>query len=180
MRPSDLKRITDGTGATAVLSLQHDECLARFRIDYREMERDGEALGLTMSRCPIRDFDPEDTQRRLPQAVRALAALRGAEHRTYVHCTAGISRAPLTVFGYLTLIEGWGGDRARNLIIAGRPESIPYWEAFDAARMDLVAELWESIERRTSELLRLGVTSTEREARRRAEAEAIRAALSEG
>jgi len=178
MEPADLGRIIEGTGATAVLSLQHEECLARFNIDYPEMECGGRELGLAMSRCAIRDFDPEDTQRRLPEAVRALAAFQGEGHRTYVHCTAGISRAPLAVFGYLTLVAGVSEDRARELIMAGRPESIPYWEAYDETRADLVAELWESIDRRASELLRLGGVSDERIARSRAEIEVIREALS--
>lgn len=178
MEPTDLKRIADGTGATAVLSLQHDECLARFNIDYPAMESGGRELGLAMSRCAIRDFDPEHTQERLPEAVRSLAALQGKGHRTYVHCTAGISRAPLTVFGYLTLVEELPEGRARDLIVAGRPESVPYWEAYEEARADLVAELWDSIEQRASELIRLGKATDKRQARRRAEAEIIREVLS--
>ena len=39
MEPADLGRIIEGTGVTAVLALQHEECLARFNIDYPEMER---------------------------------------------------------------------------------------------------------------------------------------------
>jgi hypothetical protein len=178
--PDDLERIMEKTGATAVLSLQHDECLARYGIDYAEMERGGAELGLVMSRCPIRDFDPSDTQKRLPEAVRALAVLQTGGHRTYVHCTAGISRAPLTVFGYLTLVAEVSEDRARQLIVAGRPGSIPYWEAYDAARTDLLAELREPIERRASELQESGTSSSRSEARNRAEVEILRATLSMG
>ena len=179
MEPGDLVRIMEGTGAGAVLSLQHDECLARFNIDYPRMSLAGGDLGLTMSRCPIRDFDPQDTKKCLPQAVRALAALLQKEHRTYVHCTAGISRAPLTVFAYLTLVAEVREERARELIMTGRPESIPYWEAYDEARAGMVAGLWEMIDRRASELLRLGIASDGRRARRQAETEVIREALSE-
>ena len=178
MTPCDLGRIREGTGATAVLSLQHDECLARFKIDYSGMRRGGEELGLVMVRCPIRDFDPRHAQKRLPDAVRSLADLQAEGHRTYVHCTAGISRAPLTVFGYLTLVGDISLDRARELIIEGRPGSIPYWEAYDGARADLVAEFGERIERRASELKRLGPDPIGSEARRKAETEILRAVLS--
>jgi hypothetical protein len=178
MAPADLRLITEGTGATAVLSLQHDECLARFNIDYAEIARLGEELGLAMARCPIRDFDPQHTQERLPEAVRALACLQAVGHRTYVHCTAGISRAPLTVFGYLTLVAGIPEDRARELVATGRPESVPYWDAYAGARADLIAELSESIERRVLELEKFGISSSLSEARNRAEIEIIRAALS--
>lgn len=178
MTPRDLERIRRRTGATAVLSLQHDECLARWSIDYSEMRCEGEKIGLAMARCPIRDFDPQHTHERLPAAVRSLAGLQAKGHHTYVHCTAGISRAPLTVFGYLTLVAGISEDRARELVIAGRPDSIPYWEAYDRTRADLVAELGESIARRASELQRLGVSPNGSDARQKAEAEILRAVLS--
>jgi hypothetical protein len=141
MAPADLRLITEGTGATAVLSLQH-------------------------------------AQERLPEAVRALACLQAVGHRTYVHCTAGISRAPLTVFGYLTLVAGIPEDRARELVATGRPESVPYWDAYAGARADLIADLSESIERRVLELEKFGISSSLSEARNRAEIEIIRAALS--
>ncbi len=178
MDPRDLERIREGTGATALLSLQHDECLARFNIDYSEMRRGGEDLGLLMARCPIRDFDPLETQERLPDAVRSLARLQVEGNRTYVHCTAGISRAPLTVFAYLTLVGGVSRERALELIIEGRPDSIPYWEAYEGARADLLAQFGESIRRRALELERLRVSLTGSEARHKAEMEVLREALS--
>ena len=178
MAPGDLELIKDRAGITAVLSLQHDECLAHWDINYSEMSRHGSQLGLVMVRSPIRDFDPVDTQRRLPDAVRSLARLQAEGHHTYVHCTAGISRAPLTVFGYLTLVAGIPRHRALRLVMEGRPESVPYWEAYDGARADLVAEFREAIERRKSELQRLGASKDGTEVRDRAEAEILRAVLS--
>ena len=42
----------------------------------------------------------------LPEAVRMLYALKHAlGKRVYVHCTAGINRATLTVVGYLTFVQ---------------------------------------------------------------------------
>lgn len=176
--PGDLERIKQRLGVTAVLSLQHDECLAHWDIDYCEMSREGRKLGLVMVRCPIRDFDPEDTQRRLPDAVRSLAGLQAEGHNTYVHCTAGISRAPLTVFAYLTLVGGISGDRARRLVMEGRPGSIPYWEAYEGARADLVTEFREAIERRASEFRRREVGRRASDVLAEAESEILRAVLS--
>jgi hypothetical protein len=178
MVPGDLQLIKDQASVTAVLSLQHDECLAHWDINYCEMSRHGSQLGLVMVRSPIRDFDPADTQRRLPNAVRSLAKLQADGHHTYVHCTAGISRAPLTVFGYLTLVAGISRHHALRLVMEGRPESTPYWEAYDGARADLVAEFREEIECRASELQRLRVSNNGTEARDRAEAEILRSVLS--
>ena len=42
----------------------------------------------------------------LPEAVRMLYVLKHAlGKRVYVHCTAGINRATLTVVGYLTFVQ---------------------------------------------------------------------------
>jgi hypothetical protein len=180
MVPRDLGRVKEALGVSAVLSLQHDECLTHWNIDYAEMSREGRRLGLVMERIPIRDFDPRDTRRRLPDAVKALASLRTAGHHTYVHCTAGISRAPLMVFGYLTLVEGMPSEYARMLIMEARPESVPYWEACEEARVDLAIEYREAIEQRACELRRLGRSGNYDEALCRAESEILRAALSEG
>ena len=177
MVPADLERIRTGAGVTAVLSLQHDECLARWAIDYAEMHNEGRRLGLAMARLPIRDFDPEETRIHLPEAIRSLARLQAQGNRTYVHCTAGISRAPLTVFGYLTLVEGLEEAAARDLIMAKRPESIPYWEAYEAARADLSAVHMEAIKQRAAELDRSGLFPGKGAAMNRAEAEVLSRAL---
>jgi hypothetical protein len=157
MRPDDLQCIAERTGATALFSLQHDDCHAYWKIDYRELQQAGARLGLAMHRCPIRDFDIADMRRQLPQAIRQLARLQRDGHRTYVHCTAGLGRAPLTVLGYLTLVEGQNPEQAMQLILRGRPGAVPAWEAYHGCCEDLVAAHREAIERRAYELYQQGV-----------------------
>jgi hypothetical protein len=41
----------------------------------------------------------------LPEAIRALNVLISRGKKVYVHCTAGINRATLTVVGYLTFVR---------------------------------------------------------------------------
>jgi len=176
--PADLEEIKVSTGVAAVMSLQHDECLAHYGIDFDRMRRKGEALGLVMERCPIRDFDPRETRRLLPDAVKKLAGLQARGHRTYVHCTAGISRAPLTVFGYLALVAGVDEDEARRMIMDRRPGAVPYWEAYDGAREDLKAQHRELIERRVSELAGDNLSLDGARVESRAEAEILREVLS--
>ena len=89
MTPADLERIRTRAGVSAVLSLQHNDCLARWGIDYVQMCTHGEKLGLRMARSPMREFDTGDQRRCLPNAVAALAQIQSQGHRTYVHCTAG-------------------------------------------------------------------------------------------
>jgi hypothetical protein len=176
--PADLEEIRDSTGVSAVMSLQHNECLAHYGIDFDRMSRQGDILGLAMERCPIRDFDPRETRRLLPDAVKKLAGLQSLGHRTYVHCTAGISRAPLTVFGYLALVAGVDESKARKMIMDGRPGAVPYWEAYDGARADLRALHRETIERRASELAGDNLSLDGSRIESRAEAEILREALS--
>ena len=50
----------------------------------------------------------------------------GLGRKTYVHCTAGINRASLTVLGYLTFCQGMELGKALNIIRTCRPQSNPY------------------------------------------------------
>ena len=157
MTPSDLMRIHLKAGATGVLSLQHDDCLAYWGIHYAAMHRAGEALGLTMARCPIRDFDVGDMRKHLPAAVALLSGLLSHGLRVYVHCTAGMGRAPTVVLGYLSLVEGYSGDDAIRTILRGRPEAMPALEAYYGCLDDLVDRYRQTIEQRAYELYQRGV-----------------------
>jgi hypothetical protein len=138
MTTADLDRIGAEAGVSAVLSVQHDDCLAYWNIDYAEMRTHGEKLGLRMARSPMRDFDIPDQRRHLAQAVRTLADLQSERHCTHVHCTAGLGRAPLTVLSYLVWVEGLSPEEAIVLIHRGRPGAVPAWEAHHGCRADLV------------------------------------------
>lgn len=157
MEFDDLRRIHAEAGASGVLSLQHDDCLANWDIDYTAMNHIGAELGLIMERYPIRDFDVPDMRRCLPAAIMKLANLRAQKLRTYVHCTAGLGRAPLVVLGYLTLVEGYSPNAAIRLILDGRPGAAPSWEAYHGCCQDLIARHRVAIERRAYELYKLGV-----------------------
>ena len=177
METADIDSIHAGTGATAILSVQHDDCLNRLRIDYAHHTRHGGKRGLAMVRRPMRDFDPPDQRRYLPRAVRALAVLQAAGHRTYVHCTAGINRAPLTVLAYLTFIEGQHLDDALAQLRAARPAVEPTWEAYFGCREDKLAGRKGAIQQRASALSQGAEDQGPVGNRRRAEAEALRTAL---
>ena len=139
IRPSDIDRIYDDTGVSAVLSVQTEECRSALGIHYDELEEHASSRGLLLLNAPIRDFDAEDQRKRLPCAVERLGALLTGGHRTYVHCTAGINRAPLVVLAYLTFVAGMPVADAVALIKRGRPEASPYWDAYYGCRNDALA-----------------------------------------
>jgi hypothetical protein len=177
LRPDDLQSIAQGAKASALFSLQHDDCHAYWKIDYEEMQRAGVRLGLILARCPIRDFDIHDMRRQLPQAIAQLAALQHDGHRTYVHCTAGLGRAPLTVLGYLTLVEGQDPEQAIQLILKGRPGAVPAWEAYHGCCQDLVTSHREAIEFRAYELYQRGANRDANADWYQARAEVLRSCL---
>jgi len=153
--PRDLERIAAETNVSAVLSLQHDACLAYWKIDSAQMCALGASLGLRMVRIPMRDFDVAEQRRSLPYAVAALADLQAHALRTYVHCTAGLGRAPLTVLSYLVWIEDWSPADAIEAIHHGRPGAVPAWEAYYGCSQDLVGAHRARIEQRAYELFQL-------------------------
>lgn len=149
---SDLDAIRGATRASALLSVQHDECLEKLGIDYAAYVRHGRRLGLTMERQPPRDFDPADQRRGLPAAVCGLHGLLRQGHRVYVHCTAGINRSPRVVLAYLTLGEGIGLEAAMTLLVRARPEVFPTWEAYHGCWRELTARHEDRIRQRAAEL----------------------------
>ena len=96
----DLRDLKD-RGITAVLNVQTDEDFRDRGIDWPEMEESYRSLGLEVNRVPMRDFDPEDQRRHLPEAVNTLAALLAEGRIVYLHCNAGTGRSPLVAMAYL-------------------------------------------------------------------------------
>lgn len=139
MTPEDLERIHHEASCSAILSVQHDDCMAYWGIDEAALQARAEALGMQRARRPMRDFVVEDQRRHLAKAVSALAAMQRAGHRTYVHCTAGLGRAPLTIWSYLSWVEGVASEDAVALIKARRAGAVPAPEAHAGCREDLLA-----------------------------------------
>ena len=178
MTTADVGRLRHEAGASALLSLQHDDCLAYWGIDYRDMHAMGSTLGIAMERCQIRDFDISDMRLRLPRAVHKLARLLNAGHRVYVHCTAGMGRSPLTVWAYLAVIDGQEPWEALRKIKLARPEAVPSPEAFEGFRQDMAARHHDRIARRAYDLYLQGAhPGNAEEDWRQAEAQVVRQAL---
>jgi protein-tyrosine phosphatase len=133
--PVDVDRLTSGPRITAVLNLQTDEDFVNQGLDWDAVHNQYQARDLVVARWPIRDFDPHDLRQRLAGAVEQLHALLGVGHRVYVHCTAGIGRAPGVAIAYLTWIQGWDLERAYRFVTEQRA-CAPYIEAIRQATLD--------------------------------------------
>lgn len=74
----------------------------KFGIDFGAIQdRCNQLGGIRMVRCPIADFDARSLRAALPGTVTCLASLLAAGHTVYVHCTAGLGRAPGVAITYL-------------------------------------------------------------------------------
>ena len=69
----------------------------------------------------------------LAEPVKVLNELLQSGHRVYVHCNAGVCRAPATVLGYLCHYRGMTIDEGLNYIREQRPQANPYISAVQQA-----------------------------------------------
>ncbi len=122
---------------TAVVSLQSDHDLAGFRIDWKKLQDGYKQNNIAIERFPIIDFDEVDLGNRLAEPIQALNALLAVGHRVYVHCNAGICRAPATVLGYLCHYKEMPIEQGLNYIRQNRPQANPYKRAVVRALANL-------------------------------------------
>lgn len=132
----DLDRLKAGPKITAVLNLQTDADFKALRVNWPRIKQGYIEREMLCERWPITDFSPEDLERRLRGASNLLGDLVSAGHRVYVHCTAGVGRAPATVIGYLAWHKGMDLDEAYNLVKSLR-SCDPYIDAIRSVHMNL-------------------------------------------
>jgi len=103
---TDIDRLKADFGVTAVLSLQTEDDLRCWGIDWPDLEAHYRATRIAVRRTPVRDFDSASLCENLPRCVGELKSLLESGHTVYVHCNAGINRSPSTIIAYLHWVEG--------------------------------------------------------------------------
>lgn len=78
---------------------------------------------------PIHDFNEEDLTNKLNSAALTLKSLLDEGRKTYVHCTAGMGRAPACVLVYLCLFKGMEPVQADLFVKSYRKVSVPNMRA---------------------------------------------------
>jgi len=138
-RAEDVDTLAEQEDVRTVLCLQEDSDMAYFSLDVGPIRaRCAERSDIKHLRHAIRDFDPFSLRRRLPGAVALLAATAAAQGGTaYVHCTAGLGRAPATALAYMWWMKGIPLDEAYALLTGIRPCK-PKADAIRAAAVDLL------------------------------------------
>eukprot|EP01023_Acetabularia_acetabulum_P053724 TRINITY_DN6021_c0_g1_i2.p3 TRINITY_DN6021_c0_g1~~TRINITY_DN6021_c0_g1_i2.p3 ORF type:complete len:228 (+),score=41.56 TRINITY_DN6021_c0_g1_i2:87-770(+) len=95
-------------GVTTILCLQEDTDMDYFGIEIDPIVERCKELGIYHIREPIHDFDAFDVRKRLPAIIKKLRALHDEKRgdKLYIHCTAGMGRAPSVAAMYMTWIRG--------------------------------------------------------------------------
>jgi len=125
---------------SAVLSLQSDADVKAHRIDWKKLQSIYQYNDITVQRFQIIDFDETDLANKLTSPIKALNALLSEGHRVYVHCNAGICRAPATVLGYLCHYRDLSVQDGLAYIRQNRPQAHPYINAVNKALAQLAEE----------------------------------------
>ena len=113
-------------GVTAVFNVQTDIDFAHRGINWDKMVRQYIDKGIEPVWYPIHDFNAKDLKDKLLDGARKLKELITVQERkVYVHCTAGMGRAPAVVLVYLCLYKGMNPDDADRFVKSFRSVSVP-------------------------------------------------------
>ncbi|CAI5469530.1 unnamed protein product [Closterium sp. Yama58-4] len=136
--PLDLDHLRDVEGVGAVQCLQRDSDLEYFDLDINPIiERAAERGDIRHLWTEIRDFDPFDLRMQLPRAVAALHKAVMECGTAYVHCTAGLGRAPAVALAYMWWMRDLQLEEANEILQKVRPCG-PKLFAIRAAACDLL------------------------------------------
>lgn len=92
-------------GVTAVFNVQTDEDFKHRAIQWKLLMDRYKKHDIKVVRYPIRDFDRDSLRARLHGATHALDDLLQTGRQVYIHCTAGMGRAPACAVSYLCWVE---------------------------------------------------------------------------
>ncbi len=111
-RVADIEWLKHAHRVTAIHNLQDDEDLRINALDAAELAATAARHGIVYARTPIHDGSADDVARRLAVALTDLRALVADARRVYLHCNAGLNRAPTLAIAYLRAHGGMSLDEA--------------------------------------------------------------------
>lgn len=136
--PEDVDKLRS-VGVKTIFCLQQDPDLEYFGVDIKAIHEYASSCGdIEHLRAPIRDFDGFDLRMRLPAVVSKLhKAINSHGGVTYVHCTAGMGRAPAVALAYMFWVQGYKLGEAYQLLMSKR-SCCPKLDAIKSATADIL------------------------------------------
>lgn len=129
--PEDAIWLRDACRVGCVISLQDDLDLERKGLRLAALRAAYAAAAIEWLRFPVTDGDAAGLCAVLDAVVDALHQRLSAAQRVYLHCNAGLNRAPSAAVAYLHRHRGLSLDAACALVKACRP-CVPYMRALHA------------------------------------------------
>jgi protein-tyrosine phosphatase len=111
-RDHDIGWLRNEHRVTAIHNLQDDEDLRINALDIAVLREVSARHGIKLVRTPIHDGSADDMAVRLRAALSDLAGLVEGRERVYLHCNAGLNRAPTLAIAYLRAHGGMSLDEA--------------------------------------------------------------------
>ncbi|KAJ4786909.1 hypothetical protein LUZ62_038155 [Rhynchospora pubera] len=163
-KPEDIDHLKEEENVAFILCLQQDSDIEYWGIDFNSIQNRCKELGIHHMRSPARDFDPDSLRSQLPKAVSMLEwAISQNKGRVYVHCTAGLGRAPAVAIAYMFWFCNLNLNVAYNELTSKRPcgpnKRAIRGATYDLAKNDPWKEPFESLPEHAFE----GVSDWERQ-----------------
>nr|KJB75114.1 hypothetical protein B456_012G025200 [Gossypium raimondii] len=139
--PEDVDKLRK-IGVKTIFCLQQDPDLEYFGVDIGAIQDYAKKCGdIEHIRAQIRDFDAFDLRMRLPAVVSILhKAVNRNGGVTYIHCTAGLGRAPAVALAYMFWVQGYKLSEAHRELLSKR-SCFPKLEAIKSATADILTDL---------------------------------------
>ncbi|KAK1308370.1 hypothetical protein QJS10_CPA09g01829 [Acorus calamus] len=126
-------------GVKTIFCVQQNSDLEYFSVDIGAIKEYAKKCSdIEHCHVEVRDFDAFDLRMKLPIIVSKLCkAIRRNGGVTYIHCTAGLGRAPSVALAYMFWVQGYKLSEAHNLLQSKRP-CFPKMEAIKSATADIL------------------------------------------
>ncbi|XP_073043071.1 phosphoglucan phosphatase LSF2, chloroplastic isoform X2 [Primulina eburnea] len=149
-KAEDIDHLKEEQKVGYILNLQQDGDIEYWGIDLQSIIKRSTKLGIRHMRRPAKDFDPESLRLGLPKAVSLLEwAISEGNGRVYVHCTAGLGRAPAVVIAYMYWFCDMNLNTAYDTLTSKRPcgpkKRAIRGATYDLAKNDPSKEPFESL-----------------------------------
>ena len=129
--PADAGWLRADHGVTVVVSLQDEADLAAKRLRITELERAYAAAGIDFHRLPVADGDAAAMAAVLDRAVAVVEAAVAGGGCVYLHCNAGLNRAPTAAIAWLHARRGMPlADACAH--VKERRACVPYLRVLEA------------------------------------------------
>jgi protein-tyrosine phosphatase len=115
-RPEDAAWLKRVHAVTAVINLQDDDDLRIKGLDLPRLRTSYQREGIIMVRIPVPDASADHLERALDSAVAEVHGLIEGGGRVYLHCNAGINRAPTVAIAFMHLHRSMALDEAVSYV----------------------------------------------------------------